>query len=68
MSEAKPSDLHRTGLALAMLRAWNNIPEGREPPEWFSHPSDQNRIAWERVAQAARDYLNSSDAALQDQA
>lgn len=62
------SPTRRSGLAVAMLRAWNNIPEGKEPPEWFNHPSDQNRVAWERVAQAARDYLDGSDAALQEPA
>jgi hypothetical protein len=54
---ATPADISRSPLALAMLCAWNNIPEGQAPPAWWSHPNDQNRIAWERVAEAARKHI-----------
>lgn len=40
-----------------MLCAWNNIPPDQAPPEWANHPNDQNRIAWERVAEAARKFI-----------
>jgi len=54
---ATAADPSRSPLALAMLCAWNNIPEGQAPPEWWNHPSDQNRLAWERVAEAARKHI-----------
>jgi hypothetical protein len=57
MSDWKQPSVPRTELAMRMLCAWNNLPIGSAPPEWFAHPSDQNRMAWERVAQAAADYL-----------
>jgi len=49
--------IKRTDLALAMLCAWNNIRPDQAPPEWWNHPDDLNRIAWERVAEAARAHL-----------
>lgn len=52
-----PDGLRRSSLALAMLCAWNGIEPGQEPPAWWHHPSDANRIAWERVAAAARAYI-----------
>jgi len=54
---AEAISIPRSSLALAMLCAWNNIPEGQAPPDWWSHPSDQNRMAWERVAEAARKHI-----------
>jgi hypothetical protein len=55
MSEAPA----RSSLALAMLCAWNNIPPEKAPPEWFNHPSHESRVAWERVAQAARAFIEA---------
>lgn len=54
-------DITRTELAYNMLCAWSNVSPDKAPPEWWQHPSDNNRQAWERVAQAALDYLNISD-------
>ena len=51
----------RSPLALAMLCAWNNIHPDKTPPEWWNHPSDENRQAWERVAQAARDHIEKEE-------
>ena len=51
------SEIPRNSLALTMLCAWNNIPADQMPPEWANHPNDQNRQAWERVAEAARKFI-----------
>lgn len=51
------SPTKRTSLAFLMLCAWNNVDPRQAPPEWWSHPSDANRLGWERVAAAALDWL-----------
>jgi hypothetical protein len=52
--EARPE---RTSMAFLMLCAWNNVDPKDAPPDWWSHPSDANRLAWERVAKAALAWL-----------
>lgn len=43
-------------MALAMLCAWNNIPEGRNPPSWALFPGP-SVDAWNRVAEAALKFV-----------
>jgi hypothetical protein len=47
----------RDPLALAMFAAWVNAPAERLPADLRAHTCEATKQAWQRVANAARQYL-----------
>ena len=47
----------RDPLALAMIAAWLNVRPEQVPTEWRVHTCEQSMRAWQRVADAAREFL-----------
>lgn len=49
----------RDDLALAMICAWNGVTPEQAPPGFAFHTCDASRIAWDRVAAVAREFIDA---------
>lgn len=54
----KPMMFERDEMSFLMLCAWNNIKPDQAPQEFRAFYNESTKAAWERVAQAAKDYLS----------
>ena len=51
----------RDELSLVMLCAFNNIKPEQAPPAWWFFPHHDSAQAWDRVAKAARAYIEKEN-------